>query len=98
MQMAGDLLMSVSKDERERAVYRSRQMYQTDLQSNLHTAYDNGEKKGRAEGIQEGHENAMVISINNVMESFGVSLDKAMNALKIPADQQPIYANLIRNA
>ena len=94
MQMAGDLLMSVSKDERERAVYRSRQMYQTDLQSNLHTAYDNGEKKGRA----EGHESAMVTSINNVMESFGVSLDKAMNALKIPADQQPIYANLIRNA
>ena len=92
--MAGDLLMSVSKDERERAVYRSRQMYQTDLQSNLHTAYDNGEKKGRA----EGHESAMVTSINNVMESFGVSLDKAMNALKIPADQQPIYANLIRNA
>ena len=94
MQMAGDLLMSVSKDERERAVYRSRQMYQTDLQSNLHTAYDNGEKKGRA----EGHESAMVTSINNVMESLRIPVENAMEILKIPADQQPIYANLIRNA
>ena len=94
MQMAGDLLMSVSKDERERAVYRSRQMYQTDLQSNLHTAYDNGEKKGRA----EGHESAMVTSINNVMESLRIPVENAMEILKIPADQQPIYASLIRNA
>ena len=36
--------MSVSQDEKERAVYRSRKMYQTDLQSNLNTAFDKGEK------------------------------------------------------
>ena len=45
--MASELLMSVSQDERERAVFRSRRMYQTDLQSNLATAEDRGEKKGR---------------------------------------------------
>jgi hypothetical protein len=39
LQMAGSLLMNVSKDERERAVYRSRRMYQTDMQSNLATAF-----------------------------------------------------------
>ena len=44
MQMAGNLLMSVSQDERERAVFRSRRMYQTDMQSNWNTAFDNGEK------------------------------------------------------
>ena len=32
LQMAGDLLMSISQDERERAVFRSRRMYQTDMQ------------------------------------------------------------------
>jgi predicted transposase/invertase (TIGR01784 family) len=43
--MAGSLLMSVSKDERERAVYRSRRMYQTDMQSNIATAEDRGEQR-----------------------------------------------------
>ena len=46
LQMAGDLLMSVSKDERERAVFRSRRMYQTDLLSNLATAEDRGRREG----------------------------------------------------
>ena len=38
--------MSVDQDERERAVFRSRRMYQTDRQSDLATAED----RGRAEG------------------------------------------------
>lgn len=47
--MAGNLLMSISQDERERAVFRSRRMYQTDLQSDLATAEDRGERRGRIE-------------------------------------------------
>jgi hypothetical protein len=54
LQMAGNLLMSVSKDERERAVFRSRRMYQTDMQSNLATAEDRGEQRGLQKGLQEG--------------------------------------------
>ena len=54
MEMAGSLLMSVSQDEKERAVFRSRKMYQTDMQSNWNTAYDKGEKQGRIKGKQEG--------------------------------------------
>ena len=38
LQMAGSLLMSVSKDERERAIFRSRRMYQSDQESNIATA------------------------------------------------------------
>ena len=40
LKMAGNLLMSVSKDEHERAINRSRRMYQSDLESNLATAED----------------------------------------------------------
>ena len=43
-------MMSVSQDERERAVYRSRKMYQSDLQSDMSTAEDRGRAEGRAEG------------------------------------------------
>ena len=49
LQMAGNRLMSISQDERERAVFRSRRMYQTDLQSDLATAEDRGERRGRIE-------------------------------------------------
>jgi predicted transposase/invertase (TIGR01784 family) len=45
LQMAGSLLMSVSKDEHEQAVYRSRRMYETDMQSNIATAEDRGEQR-----------------------------------------------------
>jgi len=37
LQMAGSLLMSVSKDERERAIFRSRRKYQSDQESNIAT-------------------------------------------------------------
>jgi len=47
LQMAGELLMTISQDERERAVFRSRRMYQSDMDSNLATAEERGEKKGR---------------------------------------------------
>ena len=51
--MAGNLLMSISQDEHERAVFRSRRMYQSDLESNLATAEDRGRKEGRIEGRKE---------------------------------------------
>ena len=49
LQMAGNRLMSISQDERERAVFRSRRMYQTDLQSDLATAEDRGRHTGKIE-------------------------------------------------
>ena len=45
LQMAGNLLMSISQDEKERAVFRSRRMYQTDQVSNIATAEDRGKKR-----------------------------------------------------
>ena len=52
--VAGDLLMGISKDERERAIFRSRLMYQNDLESNLATAKSVGRDEGIAEGITQG--------------------------------------------
>ena len=36
-----------------------------------------------------------VIDIESVMESFGVTVEKAMEALKIPATQWDMYAGLV---
>ena len=38
--------MSVSKDEQERAIFRSRRMYQSDRESDIATAEDRGELRG----------------------------------------------------
>ena len=47
---------------------------------------------------QRGEQNAMVQSIRNVMESFGVSLEKAMDSLKIPPEQRSLYTGLVKGA
>lgn len=44
LQMAGNLLMSISQDEMERARFRSRRKFQTDYQSDMATSWDNGAK------------------------------------------------------
>jgi predicted transposase/invertase (TIGR01784 family) len=54
LQMAGNLLMSVSQSEREQAVFRSRRMYQSDMDSNYATVLAIGRREGRAEGVIDG--------------------------------------------
>ena len=46
--MAGELLMSISKDERERAIFRNRRIALADQESNMITA--------RREGYREAEE------------------------------------------
>ena len=54
--VAGEALITISNDERERAKQRSRRMFETDMVSNLLTAEKRGEKKGRRKGLQEGRQ------------------------------------------
>ena len=65
--MAGNLLMEISQDEKERAVFRSRKMYQTDLLSDLATAEDRGEQRGM---------NKRNIEIARNMKLNGESIEK----------------------
>jgi predicted transposase/invertase (TIGR01784 family) len=91
LQMAGNRLMSISQDERERAVFRSRRMFQTDMQSDLATAEDRGERRGRAEGRAEG----VLSAIQSLMDSMGLSVDQAMNVLKIAETDRPKYRSML---
>ena len=95
--MAGNLLMSISQDERERAIFRSRRKFQTDLQSDLATAEDRGERRGRATGRVEGRAEGMTVSIRNLMDSLGWTIDQAMDALKIPEEDRPKYTKFLNS-
>lgn len=97
LKMAGNRLMSISQDERERAVFRSRRMFQTDLQSDLATAEDRGERRGRAEGRIEGRVEGVFSALQSLMKSMGLSLDQAMNALNIPEAERPKYHNMLNH-
>ena len=67
LQMAGELLMSVSQDEKERAIFRSRRMYQSDLESNMATA----EKKGVLSVAKNLLK--MGLSTEKIMEATGLT-------------------------
>jgi predicted transposase/invertase (TIGR01784 family) len=67
--MAGTLLKSISKDERERAHFRSRRMFQTDMEHNLITAKQNGIDIGEKRGISIGEKRGISIG-----EKRGISI------------------------
>ena len=75
LQVAGNLLMSISQNERERAIFRSRRKFQTDMQSNLATAEDNGKQIGRAEEKIEIARNAlqMKMTVADIVRLTGLT-------------------------
>ncbi|MCL2147465.1 MAG: hypothetical protein FWH52_06630 [Synergistaceae bacterium] len=65
--MAGELLMSVSQDEKERAIFRSRRMYQSDLESNMATAEKRGVLSVAKNLLKMG------LSTEKIMEATGLT-------------------------
>ena len=50
----------------------------------------------RQQGIEEGIELGVLDSIRNVMSSLDLSVDEAMNCLKIPAEKKAQYMELLK--
>ena len=86
--MAGEVLLNISKDEREQAVFRSRRMYETDLLSNLATVEDRGVAKGLEKGRAE--------SIRSLMDNMGLPFERAMRILNVPETEAPKYRELLK--
>ncbi len=59
-------------------------------------AREDGIKEGLSQGLSQGLENGLTASIRNVMGSFNVSMEKAMDVLQIPADERAKYAALVK--
>ena len=78
LQVAGNLLMSISQNEQERAIFRSRKKFQTDMQSNWATAEDNGRKIGLVEGKIEVARNAleMKLAVADIAKLTGLTCEE----------------------
>ena len=61
-------MLSVSQEERERAIDRSHRMFQTDMDSNLATVEERGRNVGRAEGRVEGESVKVLAIARNLMK------------------------------
>ena len=46
--------------------------------------------------VHKKEQETLVTSIRNVMESFGVTIEKAMDSLKVPQTDRATYAGLIQ--
>ena len=79
--MAGSLLMSISQDERERAVFRSRRMFQTDKESDIATAEDRGIRIGRVEGVLDVARSLLSEgdSIDKIIKVTGLTFEEVEN-------------------
>jgi len=75
--MAGDLLMSISQDERERAVFRSRRMFQTDMASDMATAEDRGRKEERLTIARNMMKRKR--PLNEIIEDTGLTREEVEN-------------------
>ena len=99
--MAGTLLKSISKDERERAVLRSRRMFQTDMESNRITAERRGIEIGEKRGIKIGEKRGIEIGEKRgaelreadrketarILKSKGLPIDVIAEATKLTPDE-----------
>ena len=54
-----------------------------------------GKAEGRAEGKVEGSKQRLIQDIKNVMESFGVSIEKAMDSLKVPQGERAAIIGMV---
>lgn len=59
---------------------------------------EQGMEKGLEQGMEKGIEQGAVSAIRNVMESLGVTLEQAMNILKIPSEKREKYSKLLTEA
>lgn len=69
-----------------------RLLRQAERQGALKEGIEQGIERGRQQGRQEGIEDV----IRSLMENMKLSLNQAMDALNIPAEEQPMYAARIR--
>ena len=56
-----------------------------------------GEHRGEKRGEKRGEQNARVLDIKNLMETLKLTIEQAMDALKIPSDQRVTLAGMVNS-
>lgn len=61
----------------------------------LEALYLDGEKSGMEKGRTEGRAEGIISSLKSLMATLGMSVEEAMNALRIPENERGTYTDLL---
>jgi predicted transposase/invertase (TIGR01784 family) len=86
IKVATELLSTISKDEIERAHFRSRRMYRMDIEHNLAVARDEGRNEGRDEGESTGERNKANSIAKNLID-LAIPLEQIVQATGLPREE-----------
>ena len=64
---------------------------------NMCDVLDRAEERGMKQGIQQGIQQTAVSNIRSLMANLNLTPKQAMDALSIPAADQPKYAEMLSN-
>jgi predicted transposase/invertase (TIGR01784 family) len=78
IEMASEVLMTISRDDVERARLMSEYKYELDTQSRIAYAWQQGEQEGRKDGILETAKNlkSLGIAMEYITRATGLSYDE----------------------
>lgn len=79
-------LSTISKDEIERAHFRSRRMYRMDIEHNLAVARDEGRNEGRDEGESTGERNKANSIAKNLID-LAIPLEQIVQATGLTREE-----------
>ena len=66
------------------------------LEVRAEEAREDGIRKGLAQGLSQGVLETTLLAIRSMMKNLGLSMEKAMDVLQIPADERAKYATLVK--
>ena len=91
-----DAVNSIKSNEERRLEYMTWQLHEMEVREEARDegraeGLEEGLEKGREEGLEKGREDERMSSIRNIMQSLNLPIDKAMDALRIPKEEQAKY-------
>ena len=88
-----EMIRRIKRENEERVNYMT---FAMKMMEERKEGFREGERQGFTNGLAEGKAEGVAFSISNMMKSLGVSVEKAMDILQIPADERTKYAALVR--
>ena len=83
--------------DQERALeVRAEEAMEEGMEKGMEKGRQEGRQEGMEKGMEKGREKERVFSIHNMMEELGLSLERAMDVLKIPMGERAKYAMMVK--
>ena len=88
---------AVKSNEERRLEYMTLAMHDMEIREEaLEEGRQEGRQEGREEGFTKGKDEERLFNIRNAMKKLNLSVEKAMEFMDIPAEDQPKYALMLK--